>query len=404
MRYGLIGNPLGHSWSPKIHALLGDYDYKLYPMEEDAVAGFLAQDDIGGLNVTIPYKKTVIPYCKRLSMEAAAIGAVNTLCFREDGIYGHNTDCEGFTYMARRAGIDFHNKKVVILGSGGTSLTARYCAQKLGARQIVIVSRKGEDNYDNIARHFDAEIIVNTTPVGMYPNVGKTMLDLDDFDNLCGVLDVVYNPMRTRLVQDAIDREIPASGGLSMLVAQAVGASAAFFEKEIPDEVIEGVYRAIASDVENVVICGMPGCGKSSVGQAVAKLLGRDFIDLDEKIAEAAGMSVPALISTYGEEYFRGLETEQAQLWGMKSGLVIACGGGTPLRKANVDALKGNGRMYRLTRDLRLLPTDGRPLSKNMEELERIRRPFYEAAADVTIDNSTTIEDAAKRIVEAHRA
>ena len=403
MRYGLIGNPLGHSWSPRIHALLGDYDYQLYPLEPDQIAAFLQQQDLGGLNVTLPYKKTVIPYCARLTDAAKEIGGVNTLCFTDDGIVGDNTDCDGFLYLARRTGIDFQGRKVVVLGSGATSRTVCYCARKMGAGQIVVISRSGADNYENLDRHRDADILVNTTPLGMYPKNGAAAVSVEAFDALQGVLDVVYNPMRTALVQDALAHGVPAAGGLAMLVAQAVVASARFFRHAPQDDVTDGIFRQIAAQVENIVLIGMPGCGKTHIAQQLHQLTGRPLIDLDEEVARAAGKSVPQLITQYGEAHFRALEAEQARLAGQQSGAIIACGGGTPLFEENRRALSQNGRLYLLTRERSLLPTKGRPLSVDLEALERTRMPVYRVAADVTIANDTAPEIVAKRIWEAHQ-
>ena len=401
MRYGLIGNPLGHSWSPKIHALLGDYDYKLYPILPSDLSSFLAQEDLGGLNVTLPYKKDVIPYCSSLTDAARSIGAVNVLKYTDHGIIGDNTDCDGFFYLARRIGIDFSGKKVLILGSGGTSLTARYCAERLGARRIIVISRNGENNYGNLDLHRDAQIIVNTTPLGMYPNNEAQALSLKQFPNLCGVLDVVYNPLRTQLVQEARDLGIPASAGLPMLVAQAVAASERFFDIRIPDEKTDEVLRHIRRGIENIVLIGMPGCGKTSIGREISALIGRPLVDLDAEIAEAENCSVPDIINTYGEAHFRDLETRQVRRFAKESGLVIACGGGTPLREINRRLLRQNGKVFLLHRDLALLPTDGRPLSVNLEELARVRGPIYDAAADVHIENNSRKVTAAQQILEA---
>ncbi len=404
MRYGLIGNPLGHSWSPRIHALLGDYDYRAYPLEENEIAAFLAEKDLGGLNVTRPYKKTVIPYCAEISGAAREIGSVNTLCFTNRGIVGYNTDCDGFFAMAKRAGIDFKDKKVVILGTGGTMLTARYCAKRAGAREIIVVSRSGEDNYENIARHRDADILVNTTPVGMFSDNGRAALSLDVFDRLCGVIDVIYNPMRTALVQDAMRCGIPATGGLFMLVGQAIVASEHFLNVKYDADTINRVFRAVESDVENIVLIGMPGCGKSSVGRELAAISGREFIDLDDEIAKAAKMPVPDIINRFGEAHFRALEAEAAARAGKKSGVVIACGGGTPLFEENRRALSQNGRLILLERDRNLLSTDGRPLSIDLEALEKARMPVYLAAADDRVENNLSARDTAKKILEVHKA
>ena len=339
---------------------------------------------------------------RSVSTDAArSIGAVNVLKYTDHGIIGDNTDCDGFFYLARRTGIDFSGKKVLILGSGGTSLTARYCAERLGARRIIVISRNGENNYGNLDLHRDAQIIVNTTPLGMYPNNEAQALSLKQFPNLCGVLDVVYNPLRTQLVQEARDLGIPASAGLPMLVAQAVAASERFFDIKIPDEKTDEVLRHIRRGIENIVLIGMPGCGKTSIGREISALTGRPLVDLDAEIAEAENCSVPDIINTYGEAHFRDLETRQVRRFAKESGLVIACGGGTPLREINRRLLRQNGKVFFLHRDLALLPTDGRPLSVNLEELARVRGPIYDAAADVHIENNSRKVIAAQQILEA---
>ena len=401
MRYGLIGNPLGHSWSPKIHALLGEYDYRLYPLKEEELEPFLRQKDLGGLNVTLPYKKAVLPYCAGLSEAAQKIGCVNVLRFTPEGIFGDNTDCDGFLYMVRRSGIDFGGRKVLVLGSGGASLTARYCASLLGAGQILTISRKGPDDYAHLDRHRDAQIIVNATPLGMYPDNESQALSLSDFPKLEGVLDVVYNPLRTALVLQAQELGIPCSAGLPMLVAQAVAASERFTDSVIPDERIGEVFSVIRSQIENIVLIGMPGCGKTTIGRELAQMTGRTLVDIDEIIEEEQGITVPQIITGKGEEFFRETETEQVCKCAKKSGLIIACGGGTPLRERNRRLLRQNGMLFWLQRDLSLLPTIGRPLSVDLEKLEQVRRPVYEAAADVQIDNNGSIRETAEAILEA---
>ena len=400
MRYGLIGNPLGHSWSPKIHALLGDYEYGLYPLEKEELASFLGQKDLGGLNVTLPYKKEVLPFCSGLSDAAQKIGCVNVLRFTPEGIFGDNTDCDGFLYMVRRSGIAFEGRKVLVLGSGGASLTARYCSSLLGAGQIVTISRKGPDDYDHLDRHRDAQIIINTTPLGMYPDNESQALSLAEFPKLEGVLDVVYNPLRTAIIQQAQEMGILCSAGLPMLVAQAVAASERFMGNRIPDEKTEQVLSAIRSDIENIVLIGMPGCGKSTIGLELEKMTGRKLVDLDNMIEEENGCSIPEIITTKGEEFFRDLETEAVCRWAKQSGLIIACGGGTPLRERNRRLLRQNGMVFWLQRELSLLPTEGRPLSVDLEKLESMRRPVYEAASDAQIDNNGPAQETAKRILE----
>ena len=400
MKYGLIGWPLDHSFSVKIHRLLGNDNYELYPLREEELGPFLRRPDLGGLNVTIPYKKAVIPYCTKLSNTALEIGSVNTLLFTERGIIGHNTDCSGFLYMVRRAGISMTWRKVVILGSGGTSLTAAWCAKNAGADQIVVISRKGKDNYDDLAKHRDADVLINTTPVGMYPHNGEAAVQLSAFDHLRGVLDVVYNPLKTELILQAEALGIPCNGGLPMLVEQAAEADRLFFGKEPDAEVSERVLDALQNEMENIVLTGMPGCGKSSTGKVLAGLTGKRFVDLDEEIEKAEGRTPERIILEDGEAAFRDAETAAAKRVGKETGLVIACGGGAVLREENVKALRQNGRIVFIRRELSKLPTKGRPLSADLPALYEKRRPYYEAAADVILDNDGTVEELAEKIAE----
>ena len=398
MRYGLIGYPLGHSFSEKIHRLLGDYDYRLYPLREEELDPFVHQPDIGGLNVTIPYKQKVIRFCTALSDAAAQIGSVNVLEKTERGIIGHNTDCDGFLYMAQRAGVSMEGRKVVILGSGGTSLTAAWCAKKCGASEIVKISRSGPDNYHNLFRHRDAGVLINTTPVGMYPGNGEAAVQLSAFDGLQGVLDVVYNPLKTELILQAEALGIPCGGGLPMLVEQAVAANRIFFGSAPDASVTERILQVMQRDMENIVLIGMPGCGKSSAGRAAAALLGRPFADLDEEIQKAEGRSPEEIIKTDGETAFREAEAACARRIGREHGLVIACGGGVPLREENVKALRQNGRIIFIKRPLDQLAVEGRPLSVDLPALYERRLPFYEAAADAVLENDSTVAALAEKI------
>ena len=299
--YGLLGRRLGHSWSVPIHAALGCEGYRLIELEPDALASFLARPDIGGLNVTIPYKRDVMPLCDAIDPAAEAIGSVNTIVRGADGkLTGYNTDIDGFLYMARRAGISLAGRKVVILGSGGASLTARAAARREGAREIIVISRSGPDNYENLSRHADAEILVNTTPVGMYPGNGAAPVDLDAFPHLTGVLDVIYNPRRTALLLQGSARGIPCSDGLPMLVAQAKRAEELFTGRPIPDSENERILSQLRREMTSIVLIGMPGSGKTTVGEALARLTGREAIDLDARIEEAAGCSIPEIFAAGG--------------------------------------------------------------------------------------------------------
>ena len=400
MEYGLLGERLGHSFSPQIHRDLAGYDYQLLPTPPEAVEDLFARRAFQGLNVTIPYKRTVMPLCDEIDPRAAAIGAVNTVVNRNGRLTGYNTDIDGFLYMARRAGVDMAGKKVVILGSGGTSRTARAAAGELGAREIVTVSRHGEDNYQNLSRHADAQVLVNTTPVGMYPNWGQSPVSLESFPALEGVLDVVYNPLRTALLLQAEERGLPCSCGLPMLVAQAKRAAELFTGQNIDDSRAEAVLHGLRGQLTNIVLIGMPGCGKTTVGRALAGKLGRTFVDLDEEIVRRAGMSIPEIFAREGEAGFRERESALVREFGERTGLVVSTGGGVVTRRENYIPLKQNGLLLHLRRDPAALPTDGRPLSQATapEELWRRRAPLYAAFADGEIDNNGTLAGTLEQI------
>lgn len=391
MDYGLIGARLGHSHSPRIHAALAGYNYQLRELKEEELAGFLTERAFRGINVTIPYKKAVMPFCAELGEGARRIGCVNTIVKRSDGsLYGDNTDYYGFCQTARRAGVTFAGRHVLILGSGGTSLTAFQAAEDLGAASVERVSRSGELNYETVYRREETEIVVNTTPVGMFPKNGERAVDLSRFPKLQGVVDVVYNPLRTAFLLQAEALGVPAAGGLPMLVAQARRASELFTGERIPEERMEAVLREVAAEVTSVVLIGMPGSGKSTVGAALARRLERPFVDADEEIVRRVGRSIPEIFAEDGEKRFRALETEVLSDLGKRSGIVLATGGGAVLFERNLPLLRQNGRIYRITRDVSRLATCGRPLSSSPErlrEMERERAPFYERAADVTVSN-----------------
>ena len=400
MEYGLLGERLGHSFSPQIHRDLAGYDYQLLPTPPEAVEDLFARRAFQGLNVTIPYKRMVMPLCDEIDPRAAAIGAVNTVVNRNGRLTGYNTDIDGFLYMARRAGVDMAGKKVVILGSGGTSRTARAAAGELGAREIVTVSRRGEDNYQNLSRHADAQVLVNTTPVGMYPNWGQSPVSLESFPALEGVLDVVYNPLRTALLLQAEERGLPRSCGLPMLVAQAKRAAELFTGQNIDDSRAEAVLHGLRGQLTNIVLIGMPGCGKTTVGRALAGKLGRTFVDLDEEIVRRAGMPIPEIFAREGEAGFRERESALVREFGERTGLVVSTGGGVVTRRENYIPLKQNGLLLHLRRDPAALPTDGRPLSQATapEELWRRRAPLYAAFADGEIDNNGTLAGTLEQI------
>lgn len=399
--FGLLGRKLGHSWSVPIHTALGCEGYRLIELEPDELEGFLRQPNIGGLNVTIPYKRDVMPFCDVIDPMAQSIGSVNTLTRRADGkLYAFNTDAAGFCWMAERAGISFTGKKAVILGSGGASLTAVACARHLGAREEVVISRSGENNYGNLDRHADADIVVNTTPVGMYPNTGAAAVDLTAFPRCSGVLDVVYNPRRTALLLQAEALGIPCSDGLPMLVAQAKAAEEHFFEKSIPDSENDRILAQLRQECTNIVLIGMPGCGKTTVGQALAELTGREAIDIDQRIVERTGCSIPEIFAQGGETAFRALEREETAEAGKLSGKIILTGGGVIKDQRNYAPLHQNGRIYHLIRDLNILPTDGRPLSQSadLSAMWAERAPLYARFRDMEVQNSGSVQETAQAI------
>ena len=399
---GLLGKTLGHSYSPLIHSYLGQYEYRLFEKQPHELEDFLKRGEFEGLNVTMPYKKDVIPYLDALSPIAARLGAVNTIVRREGKLIGHNTDYAGFLSMVHRSGLDPAAKKVLILGSGGASATAVAVMEDLGA-DVIVISRGGENNYNNLyTMHTDAAIIVNTTPVGMYPNTDVSPINIFEFPALEGVLDVIYNPTNTMLLQLAQESGVYGMSGLWMLVAQAKEASEWFQNATIPEERLAEIYRTVKAQMENIVLIGMPGCGKTTVGKALADKLGRQFFDADAEIAKKANMSIPEIFAKEGEDGFRSREIKVLSELGKQSGLVIATGGGCVTFSINHSFLHQNGRIFWLKRDISQLPTDGRPLSQkgNLEEMYRIRKPLYESFADVIIE-SETVEQAVQQIMEA---
>ena len=403
MEYGLIGAKLGHSYSKIIHEMLCGYHYDLCPLptEEEARA-FLAKRQFKAINVTIPYKKTVMACCDALSPAARRIGSVNTLLRRPDGtLYGDNTDYDGFRYLLQAAGAQVRGKKVLVLGSGGASLTVHAVLADLGARETVSISRSGPDNYENLDRHADAQLIVNATPVGMYPNTGVSPVELDQSPDCEGVFDLIYNPARTQLLLDAERRGLLCSNGLGMLVAQAKAAAERFLGRTIPDSRVEEITRQVEGQTQNLLLIGMPGCGKTTVGQFLADRLGRPLADVDHQVEAEAGCSIPDLFKKEGEEGFRIREHRALCQLSKQSGQVIACGGGIVTRRENWDPMRQNSTVIYLRRDLELLPTSGRPVSQAIppEELYRRRAPLYEELADLTVENRGTPEETAEEII-----
>ena len=400
MKTGLLGRRLGHSYSPQIHAHLGDYPYDLFEREPEEVESFLKTGDFTAINVTIPYKKTVMPYCT-LTETARYMGSVNTIVRQPDGsLLGHNTDYFGFTSMVQKSGLDVKGKKCLVLGSGGASVTAVAVLKEMGAN-VVVISRSGENNYQNLHLHSNAAVICNCTPVGMYPNNGVSPVDLNLFPQLEGVLDMIYNPARTKLLMDAEDRGLVAENGLWMLVAQAKEAAEWFLNGKLPDDRIQFVYSRMRQQMENIVLIGMPGCGKSTIGQLLADKLGKTFVDADAELVKTYGRDIPAIFAAEGEAGFRKKETAVLEALGKRAGLVIATGGGCVTRAENYPMLYQNGTLFWIQRDPDLLPTDGRPLSQatKLSDMYQQRKPLYEAFADHIIHNHSTPEAAVAEIV-----
>ena len=405
--YGLLGRKLGHSWSVPIHKALGCADYRLIELEPEQLGDFLRREDIGGLNVTIPYKRDVMQFCDVIDPAAETIGSVNTLVRRDGRLYGYNTDIDGFLHMLRRAKISLAGKKVLILGSGGASLTAQAAARQEGAREIAVLSHSDLDHCEFI-NHRDAEALVNTTPVGMWPALDGLSMNLRNLPSITDVVDVIYNPGRTSLLLQAEEmegetryhRHFRWTGGLPMLVQQARRAEELFFGRSIPDEEAEKLIAQLWRDQTNLVLIGMPGSGKTTVGRELARLSGKSFVDVDEEIARAAGKPIPEIFAQEGEEAFRMLENRILKEVCAQSGRVIATGGGVVLHMENWKTMRRTGCVYRLERRLEDLATEGRPLSKsgNLAKMEQIREPLYRSAADAAVQNDISPEETAAKI------
>lgn len=402
MKYGLLGEKLGHSYSPAIHAMLADYEYLLYEKQPPELEAFLLRGDWDGLNVTIPYKKAVIPFCTELSETAKRCGSVNTLIrLSGGGIRGENTDAYGFEYLLRSLRFDPAGKKAVILGSGGAAAMVHAVLEEYGACEIVTVSRSGRDNYDNLSRHADARLVVNATPVGMFPCNGAAVASLDVFPGCEAVADLIYNPARSALLLQAEALGIPYSNGLGMLVAQAKRSAELFLGTPIEDEKIAGIEKELSRRALNIVLIGMPGCGKSTVGRTLAAALSREFCESDAFVEADASLTIPEIFLRDGESGFRERETRALSELGKLSGAVISTGGGCVTREENYPLLHQNGVIVWLQRELSKLPRDGRPISltADLGELYGHRRPLYERFADHVVNSGPTPEETASEIL-----
>ena len=409
MEYGLIGEHLPHSFSKIIHEKLAPYSYELHELRPDEVDSFMRGKEFKGINVTIPYKQTVIPYLDEISDQARSIGAVNTVVNRNGRLCGYNTDYFGMKSLIERLGIDPAGKKVLILGTGGTSKTAFAVATDMGASEVYKVSRTGKEGVptyeEAYERHTDAQIIINTTPCGMYPAIDDCPLDLSRFPDLCGVIDAIYNPLRTVLILEAQKRGIPAEGGLYMLVVQAVYAAELFADRKIESEKTDQVFKEILNSKRNIVLSGMSLAGKTTLGTLLAKKLDRVLEDTDQMIIRKEQRPITEIFATDGEKYFRDLETEMARTLAPQTGLVIATGGGAILRQENVDTLKKNGCIIFLDRPFnQILPADDRPLANTKEKVAALlekRYPIYKATCDESITNDLTPEEGIAKILAA---
>lgn len=404
MRFGLLGRKLGHSYSPQIHKFLGDYEYPLYEKEPDEIEAFMKSDEFDGMNVTIPYKETVMPYMASLSDAAKKIGSVNTVTRLPDGtLYGDNTDYYGFSFLLDNSGFDVENKKVLVLGNGGASKTVVCVCRDRKAKEVTVISRSSPtNNYLNISKHADADYIINTTPVGMYPHNGERLIDLSIFKKCRGVADLIYNPSKTQLLLDAEGLGIPYANGLIMLCAQAVKAAENFTGQKFESSKTLGILSALQKQMLNIVLVGMPGCGKSTAGRLLAKKLGREFVDTDKLIEENEKKPIPQIFEESGEEYFRNAEAKAVADVGKLSGKTVATGGGAVLREENKTALRQNAVVVFLHRDISTLATDGRPLSKagKLNLMYEARLPHYRAVSDITIEVDSDPETTVERIMK----
>lgn len=392
MIYGLLGENISHSFSPLIHKNFGDYKYKLFDMQKEEIENFIKKEDIGGFNITMPYKKEIMQYCKTISDKAKKIGCVNTVVYDEfRNLHGYNTDYDGFLYLLEKNNIDVYNKNIAISGNGSTSKTVYNVLKDLQAKSIIKISRSGDIGFKDIEKFINIDILINTTPVGMYPNCPDSLIDLENFPNVSTVIDIIYNPIMTKLLIDAYKRGLNYVNGLDMLISQGKVASELFQKKSISNELLNKTVKGIKRDNSNIIIIGMPGSGKSSIGRNLAKNLNREFIDIDKEIEKNQNMSIPNIFKNYGEQYFRNIEKEMVEKVGKLQGKVISTGGGVIIDSDNYYPLKQNGVIFNITRHLDNLSSKGRPLSQGgrdkIYKLYNERKNNYDYFKDFDIEN-----------------
>ncbi len=402
-RFGLLGRKLAHSYSRQIHGFLGEYEYIYFEKEPEELLSFFKETHLNGFNVTIPYKKDALALCDTLSETAQKLQNVNTVVRLPDGrLYGHNTDYYGFLYMLNKSGVSVCGKKVLVLGSGGASATVCVVLKDRGAKEIIVISRTGENNYENISRHTDADVIVNTTPVGMYPDNGASPVDLTLFPRLSGALDLIYNPKKTAFLYQAEELGIPNCNGLPMLVAQAKESAEYFLGEKLSDAKTEEVLGKMHCAMQNIILIGMPGSGKTTLGKLLSQKTGRPFFDSDTWIEETYNSAPCDIIQNQGEDSFRVLETEALKELCKHSGSIIATGGGCVTRSENKFLLRQNGVVVWVSRDIDALPTEGRPLSQktSLQQMYAVREPLYKQFSDLQVSLNQTVEVAANKVLE----
>lgn len=389
-KFGLLGENLGHSYSPSIHAMLGEYSYELFEVAPDGLHDFITNNDLNGFNVTIPYKQKVMPYCGELSERAKRIGSINTVLKRSDGSYfGENTDYDGFLLLMEAVKERIRGKKALVLGSGGASKTVEFVLRELGAEPLLTVSRRGILSYNDLVDHSDAAFIINTTPVGMYPNNGRLPLDLNNFPKCLFVADLIYNPLKTALMLQAERLGIPYQGGLLMLTEQARRASELFTGSSIAPKASYIIAEEIQKKTKNIILIGMPGCGKTSIGRYLHDLTKRKLVDLDEEIERKEGRSIPEILADFGEDFFRKIESSILSEVCKESGLIVTTGGGVVTRAENKDIIRQNSIVIFIKRELNQLASEGRPLTqaKGVGQIYRERADLYSSWSDISVEN-----------------